>query len=508
MLDESQEQVVRSEERVFTVLAGAGAGKTRTVCERARWLVENGADPSNVVIFTFTKKAAGEIEERLEDLPGIIAGTFHSILLQWIKSASPEHSGMKYGVNGLATEAEIGSCEKITGRPFDRRMSIELQTISFDQILEIGFELLSRDKSLTDGTHFIIDESQDNSEEQWDIVNAIATSEGTASLMVVGDLKQSIYEWRGALPDRGKVFASRHKAYHLAKNYRSRRAIIQHANRVIGVGGYEEPMIPVIEDEGSVEFIQASDVYQTLCGKIAEFNLEGCAYEDMAVIARLNGQADHAANYLQSQNIPCFRNNPDWKTAIERLCSWGTFLSNPHNPVAWSVAVGDMFNLRDKKVLIAESQATGTSLLDLMWIKGVEGFPVSRQLQAMDSDTIKKIWAYCNGPQESSDSVANDFSGVRCSDFSEQLSLMNVPESEGVTVGTIHSVKGMEFGVVFFLHCAQRILPGPKQGRKREEERRLVFVGITRAKDRLLYMNYRNEEWSEFILDDEGRFLL
>lgn len=508
MLDESQEQVVQSEERIFSVLAGAGAGKTRVVCERARWLVENGTDPSNVVIFTFTKKAAGEIQERLEDIPGIIAGTFHSILLQWIKAASPEMSGMKYGVNGLATQSEVESCEKVTGKLFDRRMASELQSISFDMIIELGFELIMRDPSITKDTHFIIDESQDNSEEQWDVVNAIASCEGMASLMVVGDLRQSIYEWRGAKPEMGKVFASRRKSYHLAKNYRCGDAIVRHANRVISVGGFEEPMIPASEIEGSIEFIQATNVGQSLCGKIEEFALDGREYGEIAVIARLNGQADDIANHLQQEGIPCYRKNPSWNSAMDRLCAWATFISNPHNPIAWSVAVGDSIRLTDKKVLVAESQSTGTSLLDLMLIKGVEGFPIDKQIPAMDDDTIRKLWTYCGGADDFADSICQRFSGVRCADFAETLCIDGTPEGEGVTVGTIHSVKGLEFDVVFFLHCAQRIMPGPKQGRKKEEERRLVFVGATRARSNLVYMNFKHEEWSEFILDDEGRFLL
>ena len=216
MLDETQETIARSDKRIFTVLAGPGAGKTRIVCERARWLVEDcGVEPRNVVIFTFTKKAASEIQERLKEVDGIIAGTFHSILLQWIKSASPESSGMPYGIKGLATESELRECEKVTGRPFDRRMAAETQTIGFDQIMEIGFDVISKDQSLTQDTHFIVDESQDNSEEQWEVVNAIASSAGTASLMVVGDFRQSIYEWRGATPEMGKAFAGKHKVYHL-----------------------------------------------------------------------------------------------------------------------------------------------------------------------------------------------------------------------------------------------------------------------------------------------------
>jgi len=513
MLDEIQQEIAYSEEKIFSVFAGAGSGKTRVVCERARHLIEDkGWYETDIVIFTFTKKAAEEIQERLSDYPGIIAGTFHSVLLQWVKQGYDKLDGFEYGIETVATQEEVEACEKVSGRKFDRRIAAEFQCISFDMILELGKELLQSMPLLMNETHFIVDEAQDNSKEQWDIVNTIAGHEDILSLMVVGDFRQSIYEWRGATPELGQEFCSKHKNYYMSRNYRSGKAIIDHANLVISAGGFEEKMVPMRGISGYVSLNESESPSQFLCGKITELANDGVHYNQMAILCRYNTRADELTEYLKLENIPAFRKNPTWETTLARVCAWASLMANPNNSLAWSVAVGGMFTPSEKRLLISESESTGTGLLDLMLIKGVEGLPITRQLETFDADTIRKLWVCCGGSSlecETRETIAVKFSGVPCREFSEAITMDERTASKnGVAVGTIHSFKGLEYHTVFLVNFSQSCMPGTKKGRRKEEERRLAYVAQTRAIENLYYINKIGEEWSEFLMDDHGRFLL
>jgi hypothetical protein len=238
--------------------------------------------------------------------------------------------------------------------------------------------------------------------------------------------------------------------------------------------------------------------------------LDGIPYDDMAVMCRYNTRADDIATYMKGESIPVFRKNPSWEETLARLCAWANLMSNPHNPMAWSVAVGGMFNARDKKLMIGEAESTGTNLIDLMSIKGIEGVPIERQLATFDADTIRKLWLCCGGsPCEMMETVARQFSGVPCREFTELMAMEDRSQDNGgVAVGTIHAFKGLEYQVVFLMNFSQSSMPGSKKGRRKEEERRLVFVAQTRAIDKLIYINNVNDEWTEFLYDEHRRFLL
>lgn len=510
ILDEVQEAIAHSTEKVFSVFAGAGSGKTRVVCERARWLHENGCDPTDIVILTFTKKAAEEIKERLDDCEGIIAGTFHSVLLQWIKQNPEKLEGFDYGIECVATQEEVEACEKVAGKPFSRRVAAEFQCVSFDMILELGAELLRNMPELMNGAHFIVDEAQDNSAEQWEIVNIIAEHPEIESLMVVGDFRQSIYEWRGAKPESGQEFCGKHKTYYMSKNYRSGKAIVDHSNRVIGAGGFNEPMVPCSGLDGKVIFAEAQDALQYLCVRVGEVIADGVDPEDIAVLCRYNTRADDVARYLRQEHIPAYRKNPTWETVLSRVCAWANLMANPHNSMAWSVAVGGRFNPAEKRLLISESESTGTNFIDLMLVKSIEGVPFTRRLEKFDPDTLRDLWIYCGGTGgEMMEYLATNFSGIDCKEFSERMTMDDRSfGTSGVAVGTIHSFKGLEYDTVFFMNCSQLVMPGGKKGRKKEEERRLAFVAQTRAISQLIYINSVGHEWSEFVCDEHGRFLL
>lgn len=511
MLDSVQEKIAHADDKVFSVFAGAGSGKTRVVCERARWLIEErGCDPSDIVIFTFTKKAAGEIQERLEDYPDVIAGTFHSILLQWVKQNCEYLEGFEYGIETVATPEEIANCKNVTGREFSRRTAAEYQCISFDLILELGLELLQKMPHLMSGIHFIVDEAQDNSKEQWDVVHAISEHKEIASLMVVGDFRQSIYEWRGAKPELGKEFCDQHKTYYLSKNYRNGKAIVDHAFKTIVRGGFDEPMLWCSGLDGEIKFCEEQSPVHSLASKIVEINeVHSVPYHDIAVLCRYNGMADMIADHIQREWIPAYRKNPTWELPLSRLCAWASLMANPHNEIAWSVAMGSLLGPGDKAKLINLSHSCGTNLFDLTLIQGIE-VPVKRKLQAFDPDTIWKIWEACGGNDcDLIKTIMRDFSGFPCEQFAEAVCMDDRSASpDGVCVGTMHSVKGLEFDTVFIINCCETIMPARKRGRGLEEERRLLYVAQTRAINRLIYINDTNKEWSSLLMDEHGRFLL
>lgn len=294
-LNDEQLAVVQQGDGRALVLAGAGSGKTRTITYRVAWLLEHGVAPSNILLLTFTNKAAREMIERIEGLLGVYpdglwAGTFHSIanrllrkyagkigfepnfsildqedareLIKWcikelkidtkgrrFPSASVLHSLISFRRNkncDMETAIELkhpkflpilGEIEEV--QTMYRRQKLSQNAMDFDDLLLHFLDLLKShpdvQESLSGMFEFVlVDEFQDTNIIQAEIVRRLSSVNG--NLLVVGDDAQSIYSFRAAEIKNILNFPNQYsetKTFRLTRNYRSSPEILEVANAVI-----------------------------------------------------------------------------------------------------------------------------------------------------------------------------------------------------------------------------------------------------------------------------------
>jgi DNA helicase-2/ATP-dependent DNA helicase PcrA len=293
-LNEQQLKVVTEADGAALVLAGAGSGKTRTITYRVSWLLEHGVHPSEILLVTFTNKAAREMQERVEGLlgtypNGLTAGTFHSIAARFLRTYAEElgysksfsilsqedardlislcvkdlkidtkgkrfpSSGVLLGLFSYVRNIEADLEEYIEEeRPkllkviddilaVYRKYLAEKQqqnVMDFDDLLLNFQELLAKDHLRTELSsrfrYILVDEFQDTNSVQATIVNRLA--EVHKNILVVGDDAQSIYSFRGAEIRNILDFPKRYKdakTFYLTMNYRSTPEILDVANASI-----------------------------------------------------------------------------------------------------------------------------------------------------------------------------------------------------------------------------------------------------------------------------------
>lgn len=278
---EQQAAVLAPENRVL-VLAGAGAGKTRTLVERVAHLIEErGASPYEIVCTTFTRAAAGEMRERLLKRIGpkanrVTVNTFHGIGLSLLKRYG-SHIGLRHGhlsvYTSFETDTLLDSVAEDLGVLKRGKWSPARRTLQamFDLYEQTGVEPdetnpgyevfrsfyhrcrechampyaglvhglvalaeMGKVKEYTNWKYFLIDEVQDLDAMQWRCINALMHAEGS-ELYCVGDISQAIYCWRGAVPEylQSMIDTGGLSIYTLRNNYRSATAIVKAANSLI-----------------------------------------------------------------------------------------------------------------------------------------------------------------------------------------------------------------------------------------------------------------------------------
>jgi len=294
-LNDEQYAAVTAEPGPALVLAGAGSGKTRTLTYRVAYLLHEGIQPGEILLLTFTNKAAREMLERVEDLTGIPrrylwGGTFHSIaqrilrvhgeavglrrhytildegesetiLKNVIQAADPKFlktkNNPKPKVLGNLISYARNTCTPVKEEAADRfpfldgiadkiadfhrnyqRAKLEQQVVDYDDLLEYLLKLLREHPEIARQyqdrfKHILVDEFQDTNRLQSDIVDQFAANH---QVMAVGDDAQCIYTWRGANFDNIMQFGQRHPGAEIHKietNYRSTPQILSYANEVL-----------------------------------------------------------------------------------------------------------------------------------------------------------------------------------------------------------------------------------------------------------------------------------
>jgi DNA helicase-2/ATP-dependent DNA helicase PcrA len=605
LLNDEQYAAVTAPPGPMLVLAGAGSGKTRTLTYRVAYLLSQGVRPSEILLLTFTNKAAKEMLHRVQDLTGreprqFWGGTFHSIghralrmfgesvglpktftildaeeseaLLKQVVEAEDKlffkdktnpRSGPLFSVLSLARNTQCTLADTVEQHfPQYRDIAVALPTFAaayarrkreqnvcdYDDLLELWLELLKRDTQVAEYfahrfRHVLVDEYQDTNTLQSQIVDRIASHH---CLMAVGDDAQCIYSWRGADFANIMTFPERHPGtviHRIETNYRSTPEILNLANGVLlaqpkgrhfdkelraSRGHSHKPFLVQTMDERE----QADFVLKRLRSLTED---EGVSMSDIAVLYRSHFVALEVQLALSRAGVP-YQITSGVKfferQHIRDLVALIQFVFNPRNESAWTriaillPKVGEKGAHKIYQAALEHAQLLQRDFLDVLSTDDVrskvardarddwENFCVSlRQVaEAMRSqspaaaidlaidgwygDYLKGAFAdYAERLDELKALVGFAQRFEAMDDLLAQIVLLNgetsdrnvEPDAEAVRLTTVHQAKGLEYAVVFVIGLADGMFPGRRsiEAGDVEEERRLFYVAVTRARDEL-----------------------
>jgi DNA helicase-2/ATP-dependent DNA helicase PcrA len=541
-LDEDQAQAVRAIRGPVCIIAGAGTGKTRTITHRIANAISSGVtDPSKVLALTFTSKAALEMRSRLNVLgyPNVNARTFHSAALRQILYFWPQAVGSPFpqilpnksaalaeairsidvsmqpnsaNVRDVAGEIEWAKVQEIDPREYEssalnsrrlygdkkriaeiarvyeeyERMKIDNGAIDFDDILILTVGMLEEERTVRERVrdqyrYFTVDEYQDVSPLQQKLLNLWLGNRD--EICVVGDAAQTIYSFSGATNNFLLNFSSRYpeaQIFKLTRGYRSTPEIIKSANNLLEGGqiryGHELTsarsggLKPIISSLAN-EITEASYIADT----ISQYLSEGVHPTEIAVLTRTNYQLEVIDKELQSREI-----ETDGATSIA-----------PRDGEKFFERVDVREAMRDMRHASVLSEPGSD------WISELKGI-----LQPYSNARFHKAFLF----------LAQDFESLRdfMRDLEERASQNNPPSYPGVHLGTIHSAKGLEWPIVFIAGASDQFFPYQNPWLKSpnhnadisagksplgaadsriEEERRLLYVGLTRA-EKVIHVSY------------------
>jgi DNA helicase II / ATP-dependent DNA helicase PcrA len=536
-LDPEQREVALAARGPVCVLAGAGTGKTRAVAHRIAYAVATGAvDPARVLAVAFTTRAAGELRGRLrllgsQALPGggmerVQARTFHSAALRQLTHFWPLTVGgppprvldskaslvaeaarrvrVQLGPPDLRDAAGEIEWAKVTGvRPEDygaesakagrtppvgppelsrlyaayQELLRERHLVDFESVLELTAAILAEHPGAAASVrdrygYFVVDEYQDVNPLQKLLLDAWLGDRD--DLCVVGDPRQTIFSFTGATPSYLTGFAAEFPAatvISLVRNYRSTPQVLAVANRLGGrlrrQGGV--PLVaqrPAGPKPAFTEYADDEQEAAAVARRAAALIRSGTAARDMAVLVRTNAQTPAFEQALGQAGVPFLLRG------AERFFDRAEVRQG----------VG-LLRAASRTVSAAEDPA-GQVRAVLSGI-GLTAQPPSGRGQA------RERWESLQALAQ----LAGDFfatsPGASLADLAAELAarsaIGHAPVMDGVTLASLHAAKGLEWEVVFLAGLSDGTLPivYAQSGDAIEEERRLLYVGVTRARDRL-----------------------
>ncbi len=525
-LDPDQRAVATQVAGPLAVLAGAGTGKTRAITYRIAYGAAVGAvDPSNVLAVTFTQRAAFEMRHRLAQLgvPKAQARTFHSAALRQLRhfwptvvggplpdviphkaslvAASAARLGIaidRTNVRDIAAEVEWAKVTMVDAAHYAARVGClgrevpagldasdmarlldvyedakaERGVIDFEDILIYLCGMLQERADVAAVVRkqyrsFVVDEFQDVNLLQARLLDLWLG--GRHDVCVVGDVAQTIYSFTGASPEYLTGFGRKHPGARIAqltRDYRSTPQIVSLANDVLERSQHREGTVRLSSQRDG----GARVAYRTyeddraeaegVADQIAELIVGGMAPHSIAVLMRTNGQSQAFEESLGARRIPV------------------------------AVAAGKPFFARDDvRTAIARLRAAAAAreegtLADLVRdvLSGVGWAPEAPSGQA-GSERWSNMNAIVGWADDSRATSLADF----VSELDERIAYQVEPDKSGVELATIHAAKGLEWDAVFLVGVAEGLLPisYAKTQQAREEERRLLYVAVTRARDLL-----------------------
>lgn len=632
-LNEEQFRAVTSRPGKALVIAGAGSGKTRTLTYRVSWLLDQGESAREILLLTFTNKAAREMVERVRslvagDVSDLWAGTFHSICNRILRRHAEEigftksfsildRDDQKSLMNAVVAACEIDTKQRRFPKPdvlismfsllANTNITLEkllhekypyfiewlddlekvraayakkkrdTNSLDFDDMLSLTVNLFREHPDVLAiyrkrFHHILVDEYQDTNSVQSELIDLLAGENN--SLMAVGDDSQSIYSWRGAEVDHILNFQKRYAdsiVHTIETNYRSVPEILELSNAAISKNSMRfeknlrssraevgaKPALVALEDPST----QASFVAQ----RMLELRDEGIELSEMAVLYRAHFQSLEIQMELTRRGIP-FSITSGLRffeqAHMKDVAAFLRFVTNRKDEVSFKRMVqllpgcgpGASEKLWRKWLL---DPASGNPEPPEKWSEILLPYPVPKKAAkhwqqlcytldelnpnsqfASPSEMIFSVLegVYDDYLKESFDNYESRRADIEqliqyganfedVLEFLSQLSLMSTTDGEPtgdktkldddkVTLSSIHQAKGLEWKAVFLIWLVDgqfpngRILEADDEAAF-EEERRLFYVALTRAKDDL-YLTYpmlNPKSYTGDILCRPSRFL-
>ncbi|CAN1488497.1 UvrD Superfamily I DNA and RNA helicases [Candidatus Nanopelagicaceae bacterium] len=523
-LDPDQRAVALASRGPVCVIAGAGTGKTRAITHRIAYAAAIGTmDPQKVLALTFTAKAAGEMRARLRSLgvPTVAARTIHSAALKQLLYFWPSVFGgrtpdlmttktgflteaiNRAGLSGsiratnrelmrdIASEIEWAKVSQVAPSDYVDEISKRMQkprvlpeqmvqiytayesvkkqelAIDFEDVLLLCAAMLEEEREVRERVqdqyrYFTIDEYQDVSPVQQRLINAWLGKRN--DICVVGDPAQTIYSFAGATPVFLNTFTQRFpdaEVIRLSTGYRSTPEITFAANALLRHGSMGQELVAQNDHGSAPSVVGYSDEAAEVNGVLSEITdllNSGTPPHEVAILARTNSQLKSVERAMLKVNLPYQVRSTerffDRKEVRDFLSEVRKASVIPTEGQGWI----------DELRSLAQPYLTGEA------IDGIAALlHLARELDSDDNFTPKTLRGYLR-------------------EVEDRVQQNNPPTMPVVTLATLHAAKGLEWERVFLIGASEGQLP--VSDASIDEERRLFYVGITRAKADL-HISYR-----------------
>ncbi|MBL1085496.1 ATP-dependent DNA helicase UvrD2 [Streptomyces actinomycinicus] len=537
-LDPEQREVATALHGPVCVLAGAGTGKTRAITHRIAYGVRAGIlQPSSVLAVTFTNRAAGEMRGRLRQLgaQGVQARTFHSAALRQLQYFWPKAIGgsmprlvdrkiqlVADAAAALGTRLDRNELRDVTaeiewskvtqtvpadyayaaakaGREVPRDpaeiahlyaayedLKRDRAVIDFEDVLLLTVAVLQDRHDIADQVrgqyqHFVVDEYQDVSPLQQRLLDLWLGDRD--NLCVVGDASQTIYSFTGATPDHLLDFRARHPGatvVKLVRDYRSTPQVVRLANGLLAQarGRAADHRLELVSQRSPgpepvyTEYTDEPAEAEGAARRIRELIDAGVPAAEIAVLFRTNSQSETYEQALADAGVPYqlrgaerFFDRPEIRKAGIALRGAARFGGNDS-------LLDDVVDLPSQVRAVLSGEG---------W---------TREPPA-GSGAVRERWESLAALVNLAHDLAAATPGATLADFvaelDERANAQHAPTVQGVTLASLHAAKGLEWDVVFLVGVAEGMLPitYARTDEQIEEERRLLYVGVTRARERL-----------------------
>lgn len=572
-LNEYQKAAVFDESSACLVNANVGSGKTTVLITKVMYLhYEKQIPYEQMVVLTFTNKAADEIKERLYALEPEITeeqlwgfGTFHSVCLTMLKKMLPvEKLGYTKEFMVMDPDEELGMAEQLILTyqlkiKYKNRLKKRLEQknskyqddidklkvllkeekrrqdkMTFDELLENTCKLVKMSaEKMDDISWIIVDEVQDSDEKQLELIDCLKKTQ--TCFFAVGDPNQVIYSWRGSAFHIFYQLKTKYQATELTLpvNYRSNSEILAVARCFMQQGG---TLQGGRESGDKIQIRNMYDPFQEadyLAGRIRELHASGLPYREIAIFYRLQNQSEIFEHVFEKEGIPfevslkkTVKDIPvlDWLIRVLR------FSVNPKDKSSGIAALADkryglgmsvkeaektIDSLCETRKMQIETPQSEKQKINSDIRKQMLGF--SQAYFNTRSTTAEDLWNYFSLENHLHPTTASYVEDRTCvMDFLERMTTYQKEQQKNVVEGfseflnmaslygtnilkkeihnendtvkfmTLHASKGLEFSHVFITGVNYGLIPlQTKSFEEEEEEQRLFFVGITRAKEHL-----------------------
>lgn len=580
---EQQRQAIRHVEGSMLVIAGPGSGKTTVITERIKYLIESaGVSPADILVITFTRAAAREMESRFHELIRgreyhVRFGTFHSVFFWIIKTAynlnssdvisddekknvlerilkqiSVQYDNKEDIISSVLAQISYVKCDMIdianyyskdmpeeTFRILYRKLDAELRRmgkIDFDDMMVMCYDLLTKREDILERCrqifrYVMVDEFQDSNRIQYEILKLLV--QPTGNVFVVGDDDQSVYGFRGARPEIMQQFVKDFPncgKVTLGDNYRCDMKITDAAAGLISKNKnrFQKNLKSQSRANGEVCVLAVKDgneENQALINEIKKNCAKGIPLENQAVLYRTNLQPRRLVYKLDSYNIPysisdsmpnifehfVVRNMLDYMHVAVGDMSRARFLrivNKPGRYINRDVLLEDpvdydalRWRLRDKDYAV---DRLDKMMADLKVIKKLRPYPALnfiRNFVGYD-DYLKEYAEYRQMEAGEFFDILDEFAAMIIDmtsfgelfefvdDYAEVLKRQktHIGTRNGLQLMTMHSAKGLEFDCVYIIDAVEGVTPHKKakSASELEEERRMFYVAMTRARHKLV----------------------